>query len=146
MKVPLVFALVFLQACAAEPIATSLAADVPVAPVGTQVELLTGPMSGMEALGTFVLEYDASLNCVYFVEEDNNGEPGTGGRVVIVWPPGYTAIAIGDKVSVFDAAGALAARTGVPFEMAGGGGPYNGVYCDAIGAWHPSTGPRPVDG
>lgn len=112
------------------------------------VELITAQPGGaqMEALGVFTLKYDPELNCLYFDEPDNNGEPGTGGRNIIVWPAGFTAEATGDEVVVHDPQGAAVASTGVPFQMSGGGGPYSGEHCDAIGAWIAASGPQPVDG
>lgn len=108
-----------------------------------RVDILTGPNSGMEALGTFTLEYDAVRNCLFWFEEDNNGEPGTGGRNVIVWPSGYSAVADGDTVTVLDADGNPVASTGKPFQLAGGSGRTDG-HCDAIGAWYANGAPIPV--
>ncbi len=116
------------------------------------VEILTAGADaegGMDALGTFTLRYDRVLNCLYHDEPDNNGEPGTGGRVVIVWPFGYTAVAAEDEVVVLDSTGTSVARAGVAFQMGGGAGPADGGHCDAIGVWvanGPLTGsPSPAD-
>lgn len=102
------------------------------------VQILTagdGADSAMSALGTFVLRHDQDLNCLYHDEEDNNGEPGTGGRVVIMWPPGYTAKAAGDGVVVFAEDGEPVAETDVAFQIGGGAAPASGDHCDAIGTW-----------
>ncbi len=114
------------------------------------VEILTSPaptQGGMDALGTFVLEYDEELNCLYHLEEDNNGEPGTGGRVVIQWPFGYTATNQAGKVIVFDTAGKAVAVAGTQFQIGGGGGEFNGSGvsggCDAIGIWYANGDPMP---
>lgn len=116
------------------------------------VDILTAPapnQDGMDALGTFVLKYDAELNCIYHAEEDNNGEPGTGGRVVIQWPFGYTAINQGGKVIVLDDAGTAVAVTGVEFQMAGGGSAFNNSElpggCEAAGIWYANGGPLTVE-
>lgn len=102
----------------------------------SDVPVLTGEPSGMEALGTFTLQYDAELNCLYHDEEDNNGEPGTGGRVVVQWPQGTTASLVGGVVTVVDADGIEIARTGEPVTLGGGGTPFLGSdHCNAIGIW-----------
>lgn len=117
------------------------------------VNILAAPepsQGGMDALGSFKLEYDAELNCLFHVEEDNNGEPGTGGRLVIVWPFGYSA-SLDDtgKVTVFDERDQPVTATGVPFEMGGGFGELlrgnEPGACDAIGAWY-ANGPPLVRG
>lgn len=104
---------------------------------GSGVDLLTRSvvLGGQDALSTFVLEYDVDLNCFYHDEEDNNGEPGTGGRVVVQWPPGYTGTFLDGVGTVYDADGNIAAQTGVPVLLGGGGGPYTGDHCAAIGIW-----------
>ena len=102
------------------------------------VEILTTSAdadAGMEALSTFTLRHDPNLNCLYHDEPDNNGEPGTGGRVAIVWPFGFTAVADEDGVVVFDEAGAPVARTGHAFQISGGGFPADSEHCQAIGVW-----------
>ena len=91
--------------------------------------------AGMEALNTFTLRYDPNLNCLYHDEPDNNGEPGTGGRVAIMWPFGFTAVADEDGVVVFDEAGTPVARTGYAFQIGGGGLPADSDHCQAIGVW-----------
>lgn len=109
------------------------------------VEILTRPgLGGASALSTFVLIHDPQRNCLFSIEEDNNGEPGTGGRVVIVWPDGYSARSRGDSVTVFDAEGRAVARTGVPFRLPGGGGPATEDHCDAVGQWVAGGDPMPV--
>lgn len=114
------------------------------------VDILTDPVparGGMDALGTFTLEYDAELNCLYHVEEDNNGEPGTGGRVVIQWPFGHTASLQNGKVIVFDDTGKAVTTAGVQFQIGGGGGEFDGSGipggCDAIGIWYANGDPIP---
>ena len=115
------------------------------------VDILTAGQAnqgGMDALGTFVLKYDPDLNCLYHLEEDNNGEPGTGGRVVIVWPFGYSAMNQQGKVVVFDETGKPVATTGVQFQIGGGGdafdrGGMGDGGCDAIGVWYANGGPLP---
>lgn len=89
----------------------------------------------MEALSTFLLYHDPDRNCLYHDEADNNGEPGTGGRVAIVWRSGFTAIADKDGVVVLDETGTPVARTGYAFPIGGGGLPADSDHCDAIGVW-----------
>ena len=106
--------------------------------VSDAVEILTATAEvdgGMQALNTFTLRHDRDLNCLYHDEPDNNGEPGTGGRVAIVWPFGYTAIADETGVSVLDAAGTPVAHTDVAFQIGGGAVPADSDYCGAIGVW-----------
>lgn len=121
---------------------------VPPADTSFPVDILTDPApsrGGMDALGTFVLEYDADLNCLYHVEEDNNGEPGTGGRVVIQWPFGYTAAHQTGKVIIFDDTGKPVTASGVQFQLGGGGDSFDGSGvpggCDAIGIWYANGDP-----
>lgn len=105
---------------------------------GSPVEILTAAAEangGMDALGSFVLRHDPDLNCLYHDEPDNNGEPGTGGRVAILWPFGFTAAADGDGVVVFDETGMPVARTGHEFQIGGGGLPADAEHCNAIGVW-----------
>lgn len=89
---------------------------------GAMAALWTGP----------VLEHDTELNCLYV-------DDGGGGRTVIVWPYGYTAVA-GEPASVFDPAGKVVAETGVAFELGGGGGSVDdidpGRRCAAESAWY----------
>lgn len=96
---------------------------------------------GMEALGTFDLRFDAELNCLYHDEPDNNGEPGTGGRVVVIWPAGYRAERTPDGAFIADADGEVVATTNSPFQLAGGAVEPPGEHCDAIGAWLANGGP-----
>ncbi len=113
-------------------------------PVNRSVDVLTADSDadgGMDALGTFTLQHDPVLNCLYHDEPDNNGEPGTGGRIVIVWPAGYTAVADDNEVAVLDAAGTPVARTNVAFRIGGGGLPADTDHCDAIGVWVASGPP-----
>ena len=100
------------------------------------VPVLTGEPSFMEALGTFTLQYDEELNCLYQDEPDNNGEPGTGGRVVVQWPRGTTASLANNVVTIVDAAGNELARSGEPVTLTGGGTAFLGSdHCNAIGIW-----------
>lgn len=102
------------------------------------VEILTASAdgdAGMKALSTFTLLHDPNLNCLYHDEPDNNGEPGTGGRVAVVWPFGFTAVADEGGVVVFDEAGTPVARTGHAFQIGGGGLPADSDHCQAIGVW-----------
>jgi len=106
-----------------------------------RVEIVThDDEAGMEALGTFVLEYDAEHNCLFHLEADNNGEPGTGGRVIVIWREGHTAERSGDDVVVVDETGEEVARTGVPVTLAGGGGATELDHCGAVGAWSVNPG------
>ena len=106
-----------------------------------RVEIVThDDEAGMEARGTFVLEYDAEHNCLFHLEADNNGEPGTGGRVIVIWPEGHTAERSGDDVVVVDETGEEVARTGVPVTLAGGGGATELDHCGAVGAWSVNPG------
>ena len=134
----------FLVPAAALAFALSACADSVEADVGADgsVELLTHDSggSGSEALGSFTLQFDSELNCLYHNEADNNEEPGTGGRVVVVWPEGYSALVDGDEVNVRDEAGVVVARTNATFQIAGGSGPADG-HCDSIGAWWANGGP-----
>jgi len=100
------------------------------------VPVLTGEASGNEALSTFTLQYDDNLNCLYHDEEDNNGEPGTGGRVVVQWLRGTTASLANGVVTVIDADGTELARSGEPVTLTGGGSAFLGSdHCKAIGIW-----------
>lgn len=81
------------------------------------VDLITmaSRMSGeMDALGTFTMWYDASANCLY-AEVD-------GQRSTFVWPFGYSGTSSDGVVTVFDARGEPAARTGEEIQLGGGGG------------------------
>ena len=121
-------------------LATSTVAPIDAAADGS-VEVLTHDSDdGLDALGSFTLQYDPELNCLYHDEADNNGEPGTGGRVTVIWPSGYSAMIDGDEVNVLDADGAVVARTNATFQIAGGSGPADG-HCDSIGAWFANGGP-----
>lgn len=97
----------------------------------------------MQALSTFTLQYDPELNCLYHDEPSNNGEPGTGGRVVIVWPADYSAVRAGDGAVVLNQAGDEVARTGETFQIAGGSVGTGSGHCDSIGTWIANGGPNP---
>lgn len=120
-------------------------------PVNHSVDVLTADADAddaMDALGTFTLHHDPVLNCLYHDEPDNNAEPGTGGRIVIVWPAGYTAVADDNEVAVLDATGSPVARTNVAFRIGGGGLPADTDHCNAIGVWvasGPPIAPTPAN-
>ncbi len=102
------------------------------------VDILTAESDtdeGMQALSTFTLQYDPELNCLYHDEPDNNGEPGTGGRVTLVWPFGYTAVLDNGQVAVRNADGTTVARTNDTFMIGGGMRAGNSGYCNTIGTW-----------
>lgn len=137
---PLGITVVLVAACGSDsPIAPSADGTVQILTTGAGTDVMT-------ALNAFTLEYDPVLNCLYQYEPDNNGEPGTGGRVVIVWPSGYTARVDDDTVRVFDEAGSTVAQSGEPF-LIGGGGSDNGDidHCDAIGVWFAAGPPLAPD-
>ncbi len=67
---------------------------------------------GMEALGTFTLQYDAEANCLFYDEEL--------GRTTIVWPFGFTASLIDGVAAVFAPNGDVVATAGVAVQMGGG--------------------------
>jgi hypothetical protein len=69
---------------------------------------------GMDALGTFTMQYDSSANCLY-AELD-------GQRSTFVWPFGYSGTNSDGVVTVFDARGEPAATTGEEIQLGGGGG------------------------
>ena len=134
MRILVTFALVALIAAAC--------GDVDVSSEGGVEILTSSPEVSMTALGSFVLQYDEELNCLYHDEPSNNGEPGTGGRIVIVWPDGYSAVERNGEVDVLDASGGVVATTGAEFQL-GGGMVAGESHCDAIGAW--VTTDAPVD-
>lgn len=81
--------------------------DIPTYPIRTT--------AGMAALmSSVVLRYDHGGNCLYIEDSD-------GSRLVIVWPFGFTAHT-GDPAAVYDPAGNVVARVGVPFDIGGGEG------------------------
>jgi hypothetical protein len=91
------------------------------------VDILTAESDtdfGEQALSSLTLQHDLDLNCLYHDEPDNNGEPGTGGRVVD-----------GGEVAVLDATGTTVARTNIAFTIGGGGRGANIDHCNAIGIW-----------
>jgi hypothetical protein len=90
---------------------------------------------GEQALFTLTLHHDPDLNCLYHDEPDNNGEPGTGGRVVVIWPFGYAAVVDNGEVAVLDAHGTTVAHTNRAFTIGRGGRAANIDHCDAIGIW-----------
>jgi hypothetical protein len=88
--------------------------------------------ASMAALAVgMILTLDAEADCL-FVAQDS------GHRQVVVWPFGYSAVS-GDPTIVHDPAGNEVARTGVPFDLGGGGADINHVdpseRCDADTAW-----------
>jgi hypothetical protein len=94
--------------------------------------------AGMDALGTFPLQYDTDLGCVYLGDPDE--------RVLPVWPFGYTAD--GSPVVIYDQDGTEVAREGDVLEMGGGFGSVAAYpasdRCGADEAWivNPSGRPR----
>ena len=127
-----------------------LVADLPdpLPAIAGDVELVTQSTragDGMTALGRFVVMFDADRGCVYFPgdEESNNGEPGTGGRTLPVWPFGYTAQS--DPLRIYDFDGNLLAAEGDTIEMGGGfvSAEFTDVEndCGATGAWIASSPP-----
>ena len=116
--------------------------------IAGDVELVTQSTragGGMAALGQFVVMFDAVRGCAYFPgdEESNNGEPGTGGRTLPVWPFGYTAES--DPLRIYDFDGNLLAEEGDTIEMGGGfvSAEFMDVEndCGATGAWIASSPP-----
>ena len=108
------------------------------------VDIVTGEPeggAGMQALSSFTLKYDPDLNCLYHDEPDKNGEPGAGGRVVVVWPAEYTAVRDTPGVAVLNPAGHVVARSGETFQIAGGGRGGGSGHCDSIGEWIANGGP-----
>ncbi len=105
----------------------------PVTVVEGDVDILTSNLrnaAGMAALGTFTVNYDPELNCVYFTE------PSSTERVVPVWPFGYSATS--DPMTVYDFDGAPIAVDGDQMELGGGNvgvGPLEGNTCGADSAW-----------
>lgn len=82
----------------------------------------------MQALAVdVVLTLDDEADCLFH-------DQGDGHRQVVVWPFGYSAVS-GDPTIVYDPAGNEVARTGVPFDLGGGGADINNVdpsqRCDA---------------
>lgn len=132
MRIPVTFALVALTAAAC--------GNADVSSDGGVEILTSNPEVSMTALNSFVLQYDDELNCLYHDEPSNNGEPGTGGRIVIVWPEGYSAVERSGDVDVLDASGTVVATTGTEFQL--GGGMVDGEsHCNAIGAWVTTDAP-----
>lgn len=114
-------------------------------PAPTSVEIVTGEPEGgrgWNALSSFTLRHDPDLNCLYHDAPDNNGEPGTGGRVVIVWPAEYTAARNEAGVAVRNPAGDVVARSGETFQIGGGMRTGGSGHCDSIGEWIANEGPK----
>lgn len=109
-----------------------------IVPTGPSVEILTAdaptPLS-QQALNEINLRHDPELNCLYFDSPDNNGEPGTGGRNVVIWPFGYTAVLDGEDVVVLNEFGAIVAQTNMRVTLVGGTGGPLPDHCGAIGVW-----------
>jgi hypothetical protein len=87
----------------------------PVPAVPGDVEILTSRIragGGMDALGSFTLNYDPDMNCVYF------SESGSTGRIVPVWPFGYSATS--DPMTLYDYDGDVVAGAGEQLELGGG--------------------------
>jgi hypothetical protein len=86
-------------------------------PVPGTVDLLTESgrfRGGLAALGTFMMQYDSTANCLYAEFEDQRG--------TFIWPFGYSATETAGVVTVFDVRGSPVATTGVQAELGGGGG------------------------
>lgn len=100
-------------------------ADLPVQqpPVPADLVIPTAGTRGgvsMAALaGDVVLTLDAEAGCLFH-------DQGDGHRQVVVWPFGYYAVS-GEPAIVYDPAGNEAARTGVHFDLGGGGADINNV-------------------
>lgn len=94
-------------------------------PIAGTVDLMTmssRTSGGMAALGTFVVQYDAAANCIYWQSADQRG--------TFVWPFGYTAADFDGTVTVFDGAGERVVAVGEQVEFGGGfvgTGPLTGV-------------------
>jgi hypothetical protein len=105
----------------------------PVPAVPGDVDILTSPIragGGMEALGSFILNYDPELKCLYF------SEPGSNDRIVPVWPFGYSATS--DPMSLYDYDGNVVAVAGEALELGGGNvgtGLVEGNICGASSTW-----------
>jgi len=104
-------------------------ADLPAAPARGDVELETAQTrggSGMTALGSFTLRFDAQQGCVY-------GEFGQE-RIGVIWPFGYYAES--GPLRVFDREGQLVAREGDRLRSGGGQVPRDsGQVCGASEVW-----------
>lgn len=84
-------------------------------PVAGTVDLITSSSrtsGGMDALGTFVVQYDAASNCIYWQSGEQRG--------TFVWPFGYTAAEFDGTVTVFDGAGERVVAVGEQVEFGGG--------------------------
>jgi len=119
--------------------------ETPLDDIETSVDILTGEPEGgrgWNALSSFTLQYDGDLNCLYHDEPDNNGEPGTGGRVAIVWPAEYSAVRDGVGVIVRNPVGDIVARSGETFQIGGGMRTGGSGHCGSIGEWIANGGPK----
>jgi hypothetical protein len=98
-------------------------------------ELRSG--AGMDALGTFALQFDTELGCVYLGDADE--------QILPVWPFGYTAD--GSPVVIYDQDGMAVAREGDMLEMGGGFGSITAypesVRCGAAEVWEVNPYERP---
>ena len=110
------------------------------------VELLTQSNragGGMEALGTFEVEFDEELHFVYFPGDEFSADGSS--RIVPVWPFGYTAES--NPLRIYDQAGELLAEEGDTIQM--GGGFVENVtdqeLCGSGGAWIMSSPPAIVE-
>jgi hypothetical protein len=79
------------------------------------VDMLTAASrfrGGMDALGTFTMNYDSAADCLYAEFDDQ--------RSTFVWPFGYSATESNGIVTVFDARGAPVATSGEQIQLGGG--------------------------
>ena len=105
----------------------------PVPAVDGDVDILTSRVrvgGGMDALGRFNVQYDSTLNCLYFSESPDTD------RTVPVWPFGYAATS--DPMTVFDYDGQTVVSVDETIELGGGGvdaGFVEGNTCGADRTW-----------
>ncbi|HKZ30597.1 MAG TPA: hypothetical protein VJ482_13320 [Acidimicrobiia bacterium] len=98
---------------------------------------------GMQALGTFEVAFDQDLDCVFFPGDESS--PDGRGRVVPVWPFGYTAES--NPLRIYDQDGELVAEEGDVIQMGGGFVEHvtENELCGAGGAWIMSSHPEIVN-
>jgi hypothetical protein len=90
------------------------------------VDLITAASrstAGMDALGSFTIQYDADGNCLYWEQDGRRG--------TLAWPFGFSATEADGVATVFDASGAEVVTTGEAVELGGGGG--------SLETWVPGT-------
>jgi len=98
---------------------------------------------GMQALGTFEVAFDQDLGCVFFPGDESS--PDGRGRIVPVWPFGYTAES--NPLRIYDQDGELVAEEGDVIQMGGGFVEHvtENELCGAGGAWIMSSHPEIVN-